>query len=416
MSVVRFRPWAPALNSSKFLSPQKNQYSAIDLCTERGLTHLKSQFKHSSPSEGAGVVELVDALDSKSSAFTGVSVRFRPPAPMILTFIALLLGLFLGVALVYFWLHPSLSARALLQNNQSFVELAQTGIMSPLRESLDKMNEHIRELEKSREGAYQALNQQVGLLKTETQNLAKALHSPVARGRWGEIQLRRVVELAGMVAHCDFEEQLVKSNDSETIRPDLVIKLPGEKCIVVDAKVPLAGYLKAVEHETGFEEHADQIKRHIQSLSKKAYWKHFGPSPEFVILFLPGEAFLSAALSAQSDLVEIAAQQNIILATPMTLIAMLRAIAYSWRQEAANEHAQLIGQKARELCDRLSVLTDHFEKLGKSLKNSVDSYNQAVASFESRVLVSARQMTDLGEFDVQNSIKVLEPIEKTPKC
>jgi DNA recombination protein RmuC len=335
---------------------------------------------------------------------------------MILTLVALLLGLFLGVALVYFWLHPSLSAKALLQNNQSFVELAQTGIMSPLRESLDKMNEHIRELEKNREGAYQALNQQVGLLKTETQNLAKALHSPVARGRWGEIQLRRVVELAGMVAHCDFEEQLVKSNDSETIRPDLVIKLPGQKCIVVDAKVPLAGYLKAVEQETGFEEHSDQIKRHIQSLSKKAYWRYFEPSPEFVILFLPGEAFLSAALSAQSDLVELAAQQNIILATPMTLIAMLRAVAYGWRQEAANEHAELIGQKARELCDRLSVLTDHFEKLGKSLKNSVDSYNQAVASFESRVLVSARQMTDLGEFDVQNPIKVLEPIEKTPKC
>ncbi|MBL4817644.1 MAG: DNA recombination protein RmuC [Deltaproteobacteria bacterium] len=339
-----------------------------------------------------------------------------------LIFSALLLGLVLGVSLFYFWLHKPLSAQALLQNNESFVSLAETKFLSPLRDSLNQMNFQIRELEKNREGAYRALHQQVGLLKTETQTLSRALHSPIARGRWGEIQLKRIVELAGMIAHCDFEEQLVKTTDSTTIRPDLVVNLPGNKCIVVDSKAPLNAYLKAIEldhpkeQQVFIAEHAEQLRKHILQLSKKSYWKHFEPSPEFVVLFLPGEVFLSTALSAQPHLIEFAAEQNVILATPMTLIAMLRAIAYGWRQEAASENAAQITQKARELCDRLGILVEHFDKLGKSLKNSVDSYNQAMASFESRVLVTARQMTDLGEFETGSAIKTLETVEKTPKC
>ncbi len=335
--------------------------------------------------------------------------------------IALILGLLLGAVLFYFWFQ-NLSAKALLANNHSFIGLAQTGVLSPLKDSLERMNEHIRDLEKSREGAYQALHHQVSLLKTETETLSRALHSPTARGRWGEFQLKRVVELAGMMSHCDFEEQVVKTTDNDTIRPDLVVKLPGNKCIVVDAKVPLSAYLRAVEsddkvhQQNCFDEHAAQLKKHIQQLSKKAYWKHFEPSPEFVVLFLPGEIFLTTALAHHADLIEFAATQNVILATPMTLIAMLRAIAYGWRQEASNDNAQRIAAKAKEVCDRLGVLVEHFEKLGKNLKNSVESYNQAVASFETRVLVSARQMTDLGEFEAGSNIKTLEPIEKTPRC
>ena len=186
--------------------------------------------------------------------------------------------------------------------------------------------------------------------------------------------------------------------------------------------MPLSAYLRALETDDQitqtslFNEHADQLKKHIQQLSKKSYWKHFQPSPEFVVLFLPGETFLSTALSLQPELMELAAEQGVILATPMTLIAMLRAIAFGWRQEASNENAQRIAQKAKELCERLNTLAEYFQKLGKSLGQSVDSYNQAMASLESRVLVSARQMTDMGEFGAANTIKTLEAIEKTPQC
>ncbi|MEI6806525.1 MAG: DNA recombination protein RmuC [Myxococcaceae bacterium] len=340
---------------------------------------------------------------------------------IILVFLALFLGLILGAAFFYFWF-TKLSAKALLDNNQSFLNLAQTGFLSPFKESLTYLNEHLRDLEKNREAAYQTLHHQVALLKSETANLAKALSSHSSRGRWGEIQLKRVVELAGMVAHCDFEEQVVRTTDSETIRPDLVVKLPGNKCIVVDSKVPLSAYLKAMETENLdlqtilFNEHADQLKKHIQQLAKKSYWKHFQPSPEFVVLFLPGETFLSTALSLQPELMELSAENGVILATPMTLIAMLRAIAFGWRHEASNENAQQIAQKAKELCERLGTLAEYFQKLGRSLGQSVESYNQAMASLESRVLVSARQMTDMGEFGAANTIKTIEPLEKTPTC
>ena len=335
--------------------------------------------------------------------------------------LALLVGLIVGMAVFYFWF-TKLSAKALLDNNQSFLNLAQTGFLAPFKDSLTQINTHLRDLEKNREAAYQTLQHQVVLLKSETANLAKALSSHTVRGRWGEIQLKRVVELAGMIAHCDFEEQVVKNTNSEIIRPDLVVKLPGNKCIIVDSKVPLTAYLKAMESEdlqaqkSLLGEHADQLKKHIQLLGKKSYWKHFQPSPEFVVLFLPGETFLSTALSLQPELMELSADSGVILATPMTLIAMLRAIAFGWRQEASNENALQIAQKAKELCERLGTLSEYFQKLGKSLGQSVESYNQAMASLESRVMVSVRQMTDLGEFSAANDLKVLEPLEKTPTC
>lgn len=325
------------------------------------------------------------------------------------------IGIVFGIS-ISFLLFQFFSSNTLIRNNKSFIDLAQTGFVFPIRESLNRINEYIHTLEKNREGAYQALYTQIHLLKKETENLSKSLHSPMLRGRWGEIQLRRVVELSGMLAHCDFEEQVVKTIDNnETIRPDMVIKLPGNKCIIVDAKVPFAAYLKATEEKNSFIFHAEQVKKHILQLGKKNYWKHFYSSPEFVILFLPGEAFLSTALQHCSDLIELAASCNIILATPITLIATLRAIAYSWRQEAANQNSEQIIQKAKEIYERIGILADHFGKIGKNLQNSVESYNHAVSSFESRVLVSVRQMSELGEFEITKTIKNLNLINKTTK-
>ncbi|MBH1988625.1 MAG: DNA recombination protein RmuC [Myxococcaceae bacterium] len=340
---------------------------------------------------------------------------------MLLIAFAFLLGILVAGLLFYFGL-SRLAAKALLDNNQSFLNLAQTGFLAPFKESLQFLNEHLRELEKSREVAYHTLQQQVSLLRSETQSLSRALTSQSARGRWGELQLKRVVELAGMLAHCDFQEQMSVRREGESLRPDLLVHLPGKKCIVVDAKVPLTAYLRAVETENVqeqrklFEEHADQLRKQVQLLSKKGYWQHFESSPEFVVLFLPGESFLSSALACRPELLEFAAEHAVILATPITLIAMLRAIAYGWRHEASNQHAQQIALKAKELVQRLGTMAEYFQKLGKNLGQAVDGYNQAIASLESRVLVSARQMTDMGEFGAAAQINVLEPLEKKPTC
>jgi DNA recombination protein RmuC len=343
----------------------------------------------------------------------------------------------------------ALSAESLRQNNESFMNFAkatfekwqasskddlqqrQTAIstlVTPLKESLEKVDIKIRELEVSREGAYRALHQQIhsllesqNQLRTETANLSRALHSPAARGRWGEIQLRRVVELAGMLAHCDFEEQVSASNEEQGIRPDLVVRLPGKKCIVVDAKVPLGAYLQAMEAKEEdrrlafLVEHAAQVKRHINQLSKKSYWRHFDPSPEFVVLFLPGEIFFSAALASDPELIEFGVDQGVIIATPTTLIALLRAVAYGWRNEALAENAVKISQMAHKLCERIDKMADHFNKLGRNLKSSVDTYNQTLGSLESRVLSTARKLTEIGGFGASTSIEALEPIEKVPR-
>jgi DNA recombination protein RmuC len=342
-----------------------------------------------------------------------------------------------------------LSADALKSNNQSFLELAKGSLatfqesakgdlekrqqaigelVKPVKESLDKVDLKIQELEKNRVGAYESINQQVialvetqNQLRTETGNLVRALRTPVVRGRWGEIQLRRTVEIAGMLNYCDFYEQKSIDTENGQLRPDLLVRLPSNKHVIVDAKAPLSAYLDALEttdEKVRLEKlrmHARHIRDHITALSKKAYWEQFQSTPEFVILFLPGETFFSAALEHDPQLIEVGVEQQIILATPTTLIALLRAIAYGWKQENLTKNAQEISSLAQELYERIGGMCEHWTKLGKSLNTSVESYNKAVGSLERRVLVSARRFKDLGITGLNDEIEELIPIDHSAR-
>jgi len=299
-------------------------------------------------------------------------------------------------------------------------------LINPLKDSLEKFNTHILDIEKSRVGAYEGLSQQVkSLLETqyqlrrETTNLANALRKPQVRGRWGEIQLQRVVELAGMLEHCDFFQQQSVTIDDGRMRPDMIIKLPGSKNIIVDAKVPLSAFLDSLDATEEAQQnqlliqHSRLVREHIKKLSQKNYWSQFNPTPEFVVLFLPGETFFSAALENDPSLIEVGAEEKVIIATPTTLIALLKAISYGWRQESLAKNAEMISQLGKELSKRITDMRDHFGMVGDRLHKAVEAYNKTAASFESRVLVSARKFQALNHSVESEAVEQIESLPRT---
>ena len=314
----------------------------------------------------------------------------------------------------------ALAADALRKNNESFLELASAKLgqkeqavehlVMPLRESLQKVDGKLQELEVARKGAYSSLAEQVRQLtetqkelRSETGNLVSALRDrPNVRGRWGEIQLRRVVEMAGMLEHCDFETQHHVATDDGSIRPDLVVKMPGGGSVVVDAKVAGQAYIESLECKDDesrtlkLRDHARQVRDHVTKLGAKNYWSQFDPSPDFVVLFLPGETFLSAALEQDPGLIEESANNRVLIATPTTLIGLLRIVALGWRQETIAESAKEVSELGRELYKRLATLTEHFAKIGDRLQSTVRAYNDSVGSFERSVLPGARKLKDHG--------------------
>lgn len=342
----------------------------------------------------------------------------------------------------------ALSAQALQANAQQFLaearkaldvvlaeakgdlgkrEEAIKGLVQPVAESLRQYETHVQAIERARQSAYGTLQEQVRQLadthrglQQETHKLVTALRDPKVRGRWGELALRRTVELAGMVEHCDFEQQVSFDAEESRLRPDLVVRLPGGRSVAVDAKAVLDAYLDAVAapddgaRATQLKRHAAQVRSRMKELASKSYWDRLGSSPEFVVLFLPGEAFFSAALEADPTLIEDAIAQKIILASPTTLIALLRAIAHGWRQAQMIENADRISALGRELYDRLHLFVEHFEKVGGSLGGAVNAYNRAVGSLESRVLSSGRKLAELGAGS-GDELPRPEPVEQMPR-
>jgi DNA recombination protein RmuC len=343
----------------------------------------------------------------------------------------------------------ALSADALKSNNESFMNIANVQMarmqesaqeklskkedaifqmVKPVKESLEKVDNKISQLEQARAKADESVYQQVRSLmeaqkdlRSETSNLVAALRAPQARGRWGEMQLKRVVEMAGMLEQCDFTQQTTVRTDEGRLRPDLIVKLPGGKTVVVDSKTPLSAYLDALQEKVPelrlqrLKEHALHVRKHIEQLSRKSYWAQFKDAPEFVVLFLPGEAFFSAALEQDPSLIEVGVAQNVIIATPTTLISLLRAVAYGWRQEKLAENARAIGALGRELYKRVADMSGHMTKLGRSLQSSVETYNKTVGTLESRVLVTARRFEELDSAHLGTDIPAIAPVDQATR-
>ena len=343
----------------------------------------------------------------------------------------------------------ALSAEALQRNNAMFLDLAKARLaeshehakgdldlrqqaiatlVQPVREALDRMGGTLGDIEKQRVGAYETLKselQRLGVasesLRAETGKLAQSLRSPVARGRWGEVQLRRVVELVGMLANCDFVEQQT-GNDERRLRPDMIVRLPGGKTVVVDAKAPLEAYLRACdtpdesEKLRHLQQHAADVRGHMKRLGEKSYWTQFGEAPEFVVMFLPGEAFFAAALQADPALIEYGAESGVVPATPTTLIALLRAVQYGWKQERLADNAKIISELGTELYRRIGNMAESMTATGKALDNAVQKFNQAVGTLETRILPQARKFKELGAAPEGSEIEPLKTIETTPRA
>ena len=342
----------------------------------------------------------------------------------------------------------ALSAEALQQNNQSFMDLAKTVLdkhestakedlenrrksidemIKPIKETLEKFDGKVQQVEKDRIQSYSSLIEQVkylaesqNKLQQETGNLVKALRAPQTRGQWGEIQLKRVVEMAGMLEYCDFEQQTsVSDNEGNRLRPDMIIRLPNNKIIVVDSKTSLQAFLEATSTQDDalrlhhLKEHASQVRNHMTQLESKKYWDQFPMAPEFVVMFLPGESFFSAALEQDPSLIEFGVERRIILSTPTTLIALLKAVAYGWKQEQIAENAQVICELGRNLYDSIGILAEHLEDVGKGLGSALNAYNKSVRSLEGRVLSRARKFKEL-QASTNRDIPELETIDSQP--
>lgn len=339
----------------------------------------------------------------------------------------------------------ALSNEALKNNNEQFLKLAQENLkqhniqaqhsldkkeqnfdsmVKPIREMLEKTEKQLHAIEHDRKEAYGSINKHLESmalsqqsLQSETRNLVNALRRPEVRGQWGEITLKRLVELAGMVEYCDFFEQEHTNTDEGAIRPDMIIRMPGGREIIVDVKTPLDAYLSAIEapndeeRDDHLRHHARKVRERVRELAKKAYWNQFKNSPDFVVLFIPGDHFLSAALDKDQTLLEDALRDKIILATPTSLVALLRAVAYGWNQQSVAENAESIRELGEELYKRLQTFTGHLEKVGKNLGSSVENYNKAVGSLQRQVLSSARKFPEMGIQSPKKEIE-LEPVEK----
>jgi DNA recombination protein RmuC len=317
----------------------------------------------------------------------------------------------------------SLAAEELKDNRSAFLDLAKTsfaGFQQPIADTLKKVDQRLSEAERDRVAAYARLTEQVAALGSTTNMLSKALRTPAVRGRWGEMQLRRVVEIAGMVQRCDFDEQPMLIGDNGRQRPDLIVHLPGGKQIVVDAKAPLEAFLDAQDaadediRTARLRAHARQVRDHMDKLGGKAYWEPLGDSPEMVVMFLPGETLFSAALQHDLDLIEHGLRQRVLLASPITLIALLTTVAHSWRQEALADNYREVARLGREFYERLATFADRLDDVRKRLDGAVQAYNEAAGSFESRVLVSARRLKDL-KVTTAEELPPAEPIDRIPR-
>jgi DNA recombination protein RmuC len=301
----------------------------------------------------------------------------------------------------------ALSQDALRENRKDFLHDA-TSLLGPVKDALGKVQSHLTEVDKAREGSFRDVTARLGSLavtqenlRQATEGLTRSLRSPNVRGKWGELQLQRIVELSGMVEHCDFEVQVPGGTEEARLRPDLIVRLPGGSHIVIDAKVPIDAYIRMSDatddaaRERALDEHAAQVRSHIRALSGKQYWKQFDPAPEFVVMFLPLEPLLSAAFERDGELLEFAVKEHVVLATPMTLIALLRAVAFGWQQHAIARNTEAIQDAGRELCERLAKLVEHFDRVGHGVTQAMKAYNDAVASFNVRVMPSVKRLQDL---------------------